>query len=519
MTGSIMSHQEWFRAVGGVHAVEKDKQLLAIDEVLYAYSKAAKAPVVFRSRWKTDAGDQRQLLGALQNALAKWYAGVPAKADNAYTATLKIYRQFHPEIPSLSPLEIELQHARLGVLYLFSNLNPRLFYAQDVASIVFGSIDIALDQTDKMSAVDAPFVDAGMSKPVAHFIKGKGTAVMTEGASIAEKVARSGKVENDHEIRSAVRRVIHRIWRFIVDFAEAVTDKLNGVLRSYLEDPSQIFELMVDIVMKQVVPKMVPFYSAAKDLVKDMSGLLENGVFALIEYIKRGAVSFSQFGAAIIGGINRGRAWMLGNDVLRAIADSVSLPLSLIGWPGNKVKDMVVSAAMTIAKICYRTWECSRFKSFCREAKRRYDEGGFATNGVVNSDAALSIDARSFDEWFFASARAVPIIAALTLSSRVCGGKYTHLRMSDSGKNIDQNEYNRGAAYLDSLASDARRYIEKSRFDLMIGCGQIKALVESWKRVIDGPSIPPGGMRINPRFVEQKHTFNSRALADYKSAF
>ncbi|RKP49396.1 hypothetical protein [Trinickia fusca] len=535
MPDSIMSHQEWIRGVGGVHAVEKNQQLLAIDEVFYAYTSKVglrdgrgRAPVVYRSNAMRDDRSEKQLLGALHDALAKWYASAPTKDGKTlelYKQTLKAYNPSNPDLPPLSALEMELQQARLGVLYLFSNLNVRVLCAEEVAGILFNSVKLALLETHDIEAVDAPFLRAGMSSAATEFVKDKMKEVATTGGGIAEKAIRSNVLSKDDveysRFEAVLRAAIYKIWRTVVNFMEGARDKFVSVIGGYWEDPNELIALVVEVLMNQYLPAIIPLYATTKALINDIGGLLQDSVDALIQYIQKRSVAFSEWGASIIDGVHRGNAWMLGNKIVKTISDSVSLALIVAGGPAGsaarKVKNVVVAMAMGIAKICYRTWECRRLQAFCREAKLRYTKSGLSSGQVSQANAALSIDVKRFDEWFFSCARSVPAIAALTLSSRICGGKYVQLRMSDGGRDIRGSEYDRGSSYMNYLASIAQRYIKQSGLNPSFGNEQLNAIMSSWNSVVAKFSVPPGGFQINPKFAKTDVTIGTRELAGYRA--
>ena len=115
-----------------------------------------------------------------------------------------------------------------------------------------------------------------------------------------------------------------------------------------------------------------------------------------------------------------------------------------------------MDGATAIFTFIWRLCERFRIGKFLREAAEHW-RNREAPNALHKSPMA-------FAKWYRSHALAVPILAAMTLNSGICGAKIHFLQMFDShGAVITQKEWDKGVKMLEDLKARCGEFIRNTK--------------------------------------------------------
>lgn len=484
----IMTYDHWLKGIGGRASLGEDTHLKNIDDALRAHSKGS---------GRLAAGT-RESLAKLETALDAWhraytrkpgYYGALANWQTAGFMVTDLYQQVkgpnklpHDALPET--LEKDTQEARLGVLHLFSEVRVSGKFATDIATTLLSGVRFPLTTAGKVKDVEAPFLAAGITKGTARYVQDRVTDfTVVKPATTAEKIgfavwesavaaknpsAGATPIAHGTDVRQIVLDFVKRVWAAVTDFIRTAVGtawaQCKEFVSQFVEQPLLIAQEIADVFIRQVLPSIAPFYGAAKTLSKSLRGLLDTAVQPFVDRLKFGHVGISQgFAQSVVSGIRFGSGWMAGNHVYAAIQSIANVVLMAAASPAAPLVGFVMSIAANIATLCYRSWERSMLRAFCKEARQHFIAGEYSKDNRNGNARALTNDRDAFDRWFKPYARWVPSISSLMLTSHICGSAYVYVNMlRPNGELIDSKSFIKGVDYLSALTSQGKRYLRQS---------------------------------------------------------
>ena len=135
------------------------------------------------------------------------------------------------------------------------------------------------------------------------------------------------------------------------------------------------------------------------------------------------------------------------------VKSAVSASLKFITMGVSTIVNAVVGVIEAVIRLVYSFKErkfLNQFIAKCREYWKLPRSARIL---------ALSGEARGFNQEFLEATENSPIIAAITLNSRIAGDKYRLLQVySGNGSIITQSQFDAGCTYLNRLGTIGRAY-------------------------------------------------------------
>lgn len=136
---------------------------------------------------------------------------------------------------------------------------------------------------------------------------------------------------------------------------------------------------------------------------------------------------------------------------------AVSAGLKFVSMGVSTIVNAVASIVEFIVRLVNTVIEAVNIDWWIDYCKNLW--GGKSQQARSERQAALSGDAKDFNQNFVKYTNRAPIIAAITSNTNLAGNKMLLMKMfSDDGSVIDQSQFDAGCVYLESLKSTGRDY-------------------------------------------------------------
>ena len=505
ITGSQL-YQAWLQDLGGMHALYREPLLMDVHAALQRYCNARDGVPGY--------GDEpvNQVLGQLREALTVYVGPVPsvdplASREKQAAARLStiLFGDLH------RTLSHDRQEMREAIVTLFGNTIVSAAWMSNIASLLIDTAKVGLrgldipgpdgkaftlmskiEQGASQFAVKAPAAGFGVdrvldltigvgSKALANELAGSsGAGDAAQGPFVAEAGIWAQVSNFVNEISEAVSAFLARL------FSSYKAGVINYV-KSYTTDLQKLLTTAVEVIVRQVLPSFTMSYVSIVALKDQLPQLLKTAVKPLLEYFSNRHAHFSG-GAArdLISGARLAQVFMGADGVFQVGQTFAVWGTATVATPNaGLILKSLMSIGRNLARLCLQFWEYTMLRTLCREASAFALSGDRTETRVALAWPAPAEDA--FTTWFKPYARWVPSVAAIVLSSGICGAKHAWLELGGL-LSIDPAVFAQGGNYLESLAAQGRRYIAQSGL-IVTGSEGIKLYLNAGKTMQPDPRI------------------------------
>lgn len=497
MTGRQI-YQAWLQDLGGMHAVMSDYALRDVNAALLRYCNA-------RDR----VGEyDNESAGTLREQLRKTlvdYLGPTLEADplasNEKQAAAALSQVLFGSLQRV--LALDRQEMREAIVTLFAHSSVSANWMQNIAPLLLDGVKVGLRGLDLGGADGKPIT--GMKKleqgaaqmdltaaSTGYLVDRTLDATLDVGAkSVAQALADStragtaaqGPVSPLATIWAQVRKFVDQISDGITAFLGRLfsTYKAGVVnyVKGYFTDLQKLLTTTVEVIVRQVLPGLTMGYVSIVQLTDQLPQLLETAINPVLAYFRNRHTRFTTGAASdVIHGARLAQIFMGADGVFQVGQTVTTFVTATVATPnaGLIVKSLL-AIGRNLARMCLRLWEYRLLSNLCNEAKTIAQSAFHGETRIAAASTAPGED--GFTAWFRPYARLVPSVAALVLSSGICGAKHVWLELGDL-LSIDPAAFSQGGAYLESLAAQGRRYLAQSGLKIS-GSGGMELYLETGK--------------------------------------
>ncbi|MEM6662745.1 MAG: hypothetical protein AAF666_11280, partial [Pseudomonadota bacterium] len=255
----------------------------------------------------------------------------------------------------------------------------------------------------------------------------------------------------------------------------------------------------------QIWQNAAPFIGAANELI---DGLAQSGR-AFIEKLStwhagRRVKIEEGHPKTLLDGIKIGMNRAMWEGLGKIAKSSISIGLNAASCGGAAIVDAVAAVLQSVAKLVWRFAEYCVLNTFINRAKIHW------ANRETDL-SAIHLDAKRFNDWLRPATRKAPVIAALTLGSRIAGDKIRLLQIyNEKGTMISFQQFERGRIYIDKMKGVGAGLINRSGLEFKGQSQAIQDLIDVAKSNRDDifrrPKAVDGILRGNGRRKAKKRS-------------
>ncbi|WP_244808432.1 hypothetical protein [Caballeronia zhejiangensis] len=475
----IISHDEWLRGtsallqVRGAALKDLDQQILMYHRNRTVHQFHALVQAFERWRlsvgpddaWKTGSRNGSKCFTLLDQQLH-------GKGDTDAAAGAQDF---------MTPALI---NARLGVLYLFGNLELEddtfqvlLEGAFDITNVGLGfAPDTNVAAARASEILDNSVVQKSASlalEQVQKKIRKHKEPTLVKSNQLATSTltlpALSSAAQRLYEaIRAKVEEGARKLWDMI---REKVADIRNDPGGFALDTMPALLRKLVDFLCGKLLATLAPFIGAGLDIAKGIANTVDSSITKYREWVQgRDVQVLAGHPGTIVEAIRRAMKLSIGSGVYDLVKGGASLGLQFASQGASTIVDAVVSIMETLAKVIWKIVEIKRIKRFCDQAKGYWE-------ARMQRDA-LHTRPIAFNAWFKRYAVPIPALSVLALNSGICGDKMHFLAMfKDDESIVTQAEFTAGGKYVDSLKVWGSDYLSDAGFAFDSDDAMIKGLL------------------------------------------
>ncbi len=464
----------------------RSQALRALDATLREYEKtpsggARSAVIAAFEAWKLESGGEAAWRSSPRNqstpvgAFTQLQALLTGDSD----AALGIGR---------AGQQAHHRHARLGVLYLFSqmsvstNVFGMLFdTASGVASGAFNfnlSASTMLDsKVDSLSGVGQLGAQGGQ----------KLLGAVEKRLEIAGGNALSGVVlgTEDPKAKEIVwtktdPKTQQTLWDWFKEFARSVIDALIEKFTS-LQTYASVITQAIKYIVTQISQQAGAFFTDSVTVLGGLDKMVKGFGSRLVSAFKMNSVKLVQgYPAAVVDALHRSMVMSGAEGLIQTVRGAGGIAVTALTAGAGQLASVIMSALDKLARIIWRLAEISEMKKVFATAKEEFKAGGAYEKALADGrQAEPPLHARPIDfaRWFRKHATSVPALACLTLTSGICGDKMTYLAMyNDDG--TPNGDFLKQADSIDAIKSWGSDYLAKSGYEFHTSDSFVAALLQ-----------------------------------------
>jgi len=474
MRKDLIEHRKWLSRTSAF-GKPRSPELKAIDAALKAY----------------EVSGQDKDLDAIRIALAAWKQK-EFKSGHSWKASVRNKDNAFEELGQRLDFEPvqnfytkDLMHARLGILYLFSEmeLESGLFEV-----ILSGGLNLA----GNVANVGGAFTPSQDGADLA-------TAIGTELGSIQVISSEALQAKAPAVSNPKLSSILNSIKTYLEGFAKQIWNHLTSMFKkdankSWIDFVGEWWSRVtgvINTVLNQVAQSAAPFVGAAFDIVQGTAKTIKACYERYQTYsLAKGVDMNDGHPAVIVKSVERTMTLGIGQGLYQALKGAATVGATAASAGAGAILSVVVAGCELIAKVVYRIWEASKMEAFFADCKDRYKHHKSASK---ISDDDLLHSGVAFGAWYRAAAYTLPCLSALALCSGIAGDKMMYLSMFKDQKDlvpvkagefmnpISQSEFDRGVAYIDNLKQTSKGYLSDSGFKFSSTDKVVEGLLRSDK--------------------------------------
>lgn len=464
----------------------RSKELLGLDQAIEFYGKkpTPEALLVVKQTfeiwqratgagWRNSPRNHRGAMNRLDNEL-QGHAGPAADMDNA----------------------------RLGVLYLFGN--TKIHY--HVGGFL---LETALATKAGIGEVKDALHPGPDCSTWGDWKKSYDpwSAAGREGASVTTPL-----LDTRDEIAREKGWSLGRIHELLLDFANRIAKHVAEEYQKIRDQPAAIFDCdaAVSAAKNLILVLAQHIWKSVKDQVGGLAEVfkgLVNTTDAVCKKIKaawlsRGVLMRSGHPAAICETLESSMTWDMGRGLYDLCKGVLLTAATGLGAVGGALVGLLVSALEAITKLIWRTMEVRAIRRILDQAAgfwRDYRRGAAAAGALhqptnltrgtgllagekMKTSAGFHTDVAGFHPWFRTAVLQFPLLAALALTSGICGDKMRFIDMmtydlTGAGQGGAKKRFMHDVTYLDYLKSYSRVLLDRSSFKLYSPLPDVNAYI------------------------------------------
>lgn len=466
----LIDYSQWGKQTGKTFS-RRSTQMKRLDAAIKAYTRSRTLPNLEEVRlalaawkqskgradaWKKSGRDNNLAITLLDNQLA-------GKGDTDVALGARDF---------MAPA---LENTRLGVLYLFANLDCD----ESIFKIALaGAVDVATGALDYTGSGTAKKVVGRVKTPGSTLAEGLESKLVVRDKP-REVMSRS-LLEDKPEppqpspalraawetIKEAVHEFAKKIWAAICEQVDGLGGKLLGVI----ENPATVklsastvpslLRKICDVLIAHFFSAIAPFVSGALDIAKGVAKTLDAGVAKFKEWWKGRSVVLMKGHAATIVEAIRKAMWMsVGEGMYETLKGTAKFAIDAAAAGASAIFSLVVSICETVGKAAMRIYEIVKMRGFFEQARHFWS--------IRGEDGALHRRPIAFNQWFKGHALSIPALPVLALNSGIVGDKMHFVQMfTDDDTVIGQSQFDHACAYVDGLKAWGSDYLGKTGYSL-----------------------------------------------------
>ncbi|MFK8080537.1 MAG: hypothetical protein AB8B97_09655 [Granulosicoccus sp.] len=366
----------------------------------------------------------------------------------------------------------EMEHARLGAVYLFSNLkcDDSLF-----SVALEGSLDLAkaalkyedIDYNKTAASVAAGAADQGVRRIESAILGREGKSPKTSSTQLLQAV----EPPMSERLRQIWQTIRDKVLEFSAKIIEAIEKKLNEIrdkVSTMAKNPSDaimdnlgpILRKLVDALTSRFLSDAAPFIGAGLELVGGIIKTLDAGVTKFKEWLSGKEVMLAKGHiTVIVESIQRAMTLSIGSGLFSTLKGGISLGSQFMTAGAAALVSLISSIIEAVVKTIWKMIEISRIRAFFKEAKGLWES--------KHSADALHKRPIAFNQWFKSYSLSLPVLSVIALNSGITGSRMTFLQMYKSDSTIiSQSQFDKGANYLDGLKNWGSEYLKDTGFSI-----------------------------------------------------
>ncbi len=340
----------------------------------------------------------------------------------------------------------DLVNARLGVLYLFGNMqvDSNLFNV-----VLEGGLAAA---GSVLGYAGASKASGGMGSAAASAAGTNLKTAMIPGSVIlnaAEGAAYEARVTPQ------TRTLAQRVKEWFTQFAR----KVWSTLKEKFADPALSFAAvknLVNVCMSVFLEAAAPFVSGGLDIAKGLINTIDAAFVRFRTWLQGRKVELAKgHPTIVVDSIKRAMTMSLFEGLYQMLKGAGDIALSTATAGASIIVNVIVALGEMIIKVIWVIWrmvEISHMDKVFTQAAAHW-----RNRGAVD---ALHRTPFAFNAWFRGAALRNPALSILTLNSGICGDKMVYLSMfTDSGRQISTGEFKQGVRFIDNLKPWGAEYL------------------------------------------------------------
>jgi hypothetical protein len=487
----LVTYTEW--KTGTTRALhQRSKELKAVDAALKTYSMMC-------GNMNAISSSDNQYLSDVKNTFNTWKKSKgpnDAWKDSSRNGN-KLFTLLDNQLNGIGDTDkglgvvdfmaADMVHARLGVLYLFSNLkcddsmfSVALNGAFDIATTSLDYGNVKYDQGNVKKGVQV--LDAVGKKAEAAILARQGRKQKVPSSQLLQSVP----PPTDGRLRQIWTTIRDKVLEYAEKIIAAIKEKLNSLkekINTIRKDPGQAvidnigpaLRKLVDALTSRFLAAAVPFIGAGLDIAKGIVNTLDAGVTKFKEWLASSDVVLgSGHITVIVKSIKQAMAMSIGSGIYDLVKGGMKLGAEFMTAGAAALMSLIASIIETVVKTIWKLIEISRLRAFFKESEELF-------KGRANAD---SIHNRpiAFNQWFKGYALSLPVLSVLALNSGITGNKMLFLQMFQSNTEVvSQHQFDAGVTYLDELKSWGSGYLDDCGFSFSSDDPMVKGLLEMAK--------------------------------------
>lgn len=516
MPRDLVTPQQWVSRTGLMFR-SRGTKLEAIDDAYYEYYE-------FQSR-KT-AHKLYVAMKAYLEAHGRFWAKVDrnTKSDGLMEDVFRKVQWTETAVPNTAEAKLkaalaaDAPKARLGVLYLFSNLEVNTqglsIALEGGFSLVGGSTPLT---TGGLSESTKGYVDGGVGAAAklgglgAKQLRSKETAVTRAQHVVAPKpppspsdfdlitldTANWGPGFYLMELGAELYQTIKKKIGELVEWAIAKIQQNEATAWSVA---GKAKNLLINAVVGYVAKHAAPFVGAGLDILGGVTQAISAAKQRIQVFLQRAKFQIQAGHPELLANaIEKEMNWAIGAGLFNALKGAGKVGLLTISAGASAIGEAIMAGVEFIVKTLLRWREGERLRTFLAEARTHYaasampdmepepepDWEQVPTRGrsgavteppkhrvrtqMIPRPGSLVTDLAKFTAFFESGCNASPCVPMLTLNSGICGDLTQMMRLFDDAgavleREAAQTSFDAAAGYFTTLKGYGKSYMKKSGF-------------------------------------------------------
>ena len=372
-------------------------------------------------------------------------------------------------------------HARLGVLYLLSNLHCEYssfaFCTEGVLENVFSfaSNGLTLRGLETASGI-VEAAGGAVTKATASTIE-----MTPEVREWRSKFRESRRVLTFDQLARdlpalpssapALKRIVDAVKQFFSNLLTRIEasirahfDSARSVVqfagKNLLELSPTIARQLVDNLTKAYCANIAPIIGGAWDITSSALDTAASIQLKVSEYLASKTVSVRPgMSTALLDAIRNAMTVDISKGAYGMFKGATKLALDVATQGiATSVYSIVVSAIEILVQFVYRWYQISAMNQMFETARAQWDKRALPDS--------IHLSPGNFNAWFGGYVRYLPPIAALVLNSGLCVDKTTFYTLVKDDVPVAQSAFDSAGAHMQGLRSYSSTYLEEAKFKL-----------------------------------------------------